>query len=116
PNMGVPGFNPYGPDPARRPFNWMGWSIFNTIMGLLFGLISLNTFVLLFFGWTLPIFGFVVILGIVGIIFSAQAKIRYKQCDYAGAQSSALVAKIVNIIGLLIILPVIMLVGLILSA
>lgn len=98
PNMGVPGFNPYGPDPARRPYNWMGWSIFNTIMGLLFGWIS-------------------TILGIVGIIFSAQAKNRYEQCDYAGAESSARVAKIVNIIGLVIlglaILLVIALFGLI---
>lgn len=115
-NMGVPGFNPYGPDPARRPYNWMGWSIFNTVMGLLFGWISFNAIMLLFFGWILPIFGILGILGIVGIIFSAQAKKRYEQCDYAGAESSALVAKIVNIIGLVIISPVIILVVLILSA
>lgn len=45
------------PDPAQRPFNWVGWSIFNLVIGLGSGII-----------W---------VLGLIGLIFAIKANESY---------------------------------------
>ena len=76
--------NIFAPDPSQRPYNWTGWSIFNIVIGLLFGF-------------------FACILGVVGLIYALKANECFQKCDYVGARSAARTAKIVNIIALAIL-------------
>lgn len=82
---GYPSSSPVAmtPDPLQRPYNWIGWSVFNILAGLLFGF-------------------FASILGVVGLIYAIKANDSYAKCDYAGARSAARTAKTLNLIALVV--------------
>ena len=65
------------------PYNWLGWAIFATVFGLAFYIIG-------------------AVPGIIGIVFTSQAKSKYRMGDYVGAYKDNTVAKILTIIGLCI--------------
>lgn len=78
-----PAYNVSQPNSVDRgqPYNWTGWAIAATVIGLLFYVIG-------------------AVPGIIGIVFASTAQTKYKNGNFAGAYSDNTVAKILTIIGL----------------